>query len=305
MDKGPTSTQERILRVAARGERISSRIDFLHSALCQIGLPRSKVMARTFERQEGSLHLRIEAGVLLDGKRWVEQPLPYGARPRLILVHLCGEALRLKTRDINVGKSLHAFMKGLNLKTNGDGYERMRAQINALAACEMRIGFSKGFGDKYEVTMHKITPIEDFTGNVFRESKNIIWPKIITISERFYESLKEHAVPLANEALAALKHSSLALDLYSWFAHRLCRIRIRQDLFLDWAALHQQFGPEYTEVRSFRPELLTALRQVLAVYPDAKVEIEQLGLKLNRSNPPIVKGKSVKLITKILSLDNE
>jgi len=59
------------------------RLDFLHSVLCQVGMPRRRQDARTFERRSGNVSLLIEAGRLWDGRDWREHPLPYGTRPRL------------------------------------------------------------------------------------------------------------------------------------------------------------------------------------------------------------------------------
>lgn len=66
----------------------------------------------------------------------------------------------------------------------------------------------------------------------------------------FYDSLKEHAVPLRPEALAAIKHSSLAIDVYTWLAHRLCRVRKADGARIYWTNLKEQFGQEYHELRA-------------------------------------------------------
>jgi hypothetical protein len=51
-----------------------------------------------------------------------------------------------------------------------------------------------------------------------------LWPGLLVLSEHFYNSLLEGAVPLDFRALHALKGSALALDTYIWLAHRLHRI---------------------------------------------------------------------------------
>ena len=70
------------------------RLAFLHSVLCQVGMPRRKIEERLFERTSGGSVLRIEAGALFNGKKLIDQPLPYGAKPRLIMVHIGSEAVR-------------------------------------------------------------------------------------------------------------------------------------------------------------------------------------------------------------------
>ena len=55
-------------------------------------------------------------------------------------------------------------------------------------------------------------------------SQKTLWPGVLELSPEFFETLTHHAVPLDYRAIAALKHSALALDVYTWLAHRLCRI---------------------------------------------------------------------------------
>ena len=57
-------------------------INYQHSILCQVGLPRSKVKATTFERRSQTAILSVEAGKLFDGKDLVQQFVPYGPKAR-------------------------------------------------------------------------------------------------------------------------------------------------------------------------------------------------------------------------------
>jgi hypothetical protein len=57
------------------------RSDFLHTVMCQVGMPRKATDARVFERNSGPFSILLEAGKLWNGKQWIEQPLPYGTTP--------------------------------------------------------------------------------------------------------------------------------------------------------------------------------------------------------------------------------
>lgn len=59
-------------------------IAFLDGLLCTVGLPRSRVSGNVFERTSGRAALRVEAGQLWNGRKWVRQIVPYGPIPRLI-----------------------------------------------------------------------------------------------------------------------------------------------------------------------------------------------------------------------------
>jgi hypothetical protein len=110
---------------------------------------------------------------------------------------------------------------------------------------------------------------------------------VLELSEDFYATLTEHAVPLDYRALGALKHSSLSLDIYTWLAHRLRRVHKPAGVKLSWQNLKEQFGPEYRTSKDFKKEFRKALRQVCVVYPDARVEEVIGGLLLHPSRAPL------------------
>ena len=79
----------------------------------------------------------------------------------------------------------------------------------------------------------------------------------------------------------------MGLDIYAWLAQRLHRVSLGQDVLVAWPLLHDQFGVGYGRLRAFRAAFSVALRQVLAVYRDARVEIGDRGLVLRHSEPPV------------------
>ncbi len=259
-----------------------ARPDFLHSVLCQVGLPRRRVVGNTFERMNGNVSLLVEAGKLWNGKEWQPQPLPYGTRPRLALVHVSSEAVRTKSPTVEVGHSAREFLLRLGISTGGEEYANFNRQLRALAACRMSLGVGLETLDT--------KPIKRFAAWASQSDKQrALWPGVIELTGEFYESLAEYAVPLDPRALAALKHSALALDVYSWLSHRLHRVRGPNGAKLSWANLREQFGQEYRDPKDFKRELMKALVSVLAVYPDARIEKVPGGLTLLPSKPPIPK----------------
>lgn len=276
-------TTARIIKLGNEiAERPPERPDFLHSVLCQVGLPRRQVVGNTFERTNGNASLLIEAGKLWNGKEWLPQPLPYGTRPRLALVHLSSEAVRTKSATVEVGHSVREFLLRLEIGTGGEEYANFGRQMRALAACRMSLGFGLETLDA--------KPIKRFSAWINRSAnQRALWPGVIELTPEFYESLADSAVPLDARALGALKHSALALDVYSWLAHRLHRIRGRAGTKLSWANLRAQFGQEYRDPKNFKQEMAKALRSVLAVYPDAHIEQVPGGMVLMPSRPPVPK----------------
>jgi len=62
--------------------------------------------------------------------------------------------------------------------------------------------------------------------------QRILWPATLHLSQDYFDSLQNHAVPLDERALASLANSAMALDVYAWFAQRLHRIPRRQPQFV-------------------------------------------------------------------------
>lgn len=262
--------------------------DFLHAVMCQVGLPRSQQDARVFTRTSGAVSLRVDAGDLWDGMKWQPQPLPYGTRPRLALVHISSEAVRTRSREIDVGDSVRDFLRTLAIDTSGRGYAMFRKQMSALAACRMSIGILAGG----VASTIDAKPIERFDAWLHPTGEQrVLWPGTLTLSEKFYATLTEHAVPLDKRALRALHHSALALDCYTWLAHRLWRVR--GSTMLSWGNLRDQFGQEYGSTKDFKRAFAIALRAALAVYPQAKVESVIGGILLRSSPPPVSRARQL------------
>jgi hypothetical protein len=45
--------------------------------------------------------------------------------------------------------------------------------------------------------------------------------------------------------------------------------------FIPWPAVQEQFGPDFDRLRKFREKFMQALRQVCAVYPAAKIDVNR------------------------------
>jgi len=265
--------------------------EFLHSVLCQVGLPRSPMQGQTsFERSNGRASMLVEAGKLYKRGKWVSSPLPYGAKPRLVLIHACSEAVRTQSPIVEIGNSVTEFLTRLGLSTNGRGFQLFRNQMEALAACRMTIGMSTATKD-ITIDTKPVERFEAWLNNT--EEQDPMWPGVLELSPKFYETLTAHALPLDPRAIRALQSSALALDIYTWLANRLCRVRDNRGTMLSWSNLKQQFGQEYTTSKNFKHAFKKELTRVLCVYPDAKVEPVIGGLRLYPSPPPIKKTKII------------
>jgi hypothetical protein len=259
-------------------------ITFSHSVLCQTSLPYRPTDERVWIRDQGHVSLRIEAGAARhpDTGKWVDLPLPHGEKPRLVMLHLNGEALRTGSPIIDVEGSMTAFVRALGIDTNGRNLRTLRDQLARLAAASIRLGIGS--------TTIKTDVIDAFDLWWPDDAKQrIMWPSTVHLAPRYFDSLTKHAVPLDSRAVAALAHSAIELDVYTWLAQRLHRIPTGKPQTITWVALKAQFGPDYGRLIDFRRKFVSALKTVMTVYPDARIEITGAGLVLWNSLPPILK----------------
>ena len=268
------------------------RPEFLHAVLCQVGLPRSRQEKRVFERACGNASLLLEAGQRSVGiGKWQECPLPYGAQPRLVLYHLCSEAVRTQSNVVDVGGSVRGFLQRVGISFGGKEFNRFKEQMTALSCCRMTLAYVAPDG---RLSQMQATPIDSFDAWLHPDpAQGAFWPDMIELHPKFFNTLLEHAVPLDPRAIGALQHSALALDVYTWLAHRLCRVRKAEGVKLSWGNLRQQFGQEYACSKDFKKKFRAALLKVRAVYPHARIDEEMGGLRLYSSPAPVPKSQVV------------
>jgi hypothetical protein len=259
-------------------------IAFSHSVLCQTSLPYKPTDERVWIHDQGSVSLLIEAGRARhpDTGKWVELPLPHGEKPRLVMLHLNGEALRTGSPIIDVQNSMTAFVRSLGIHVNGRNIRTLRDQIARLAAAHIMLGIGSET-IKADIIRHfRVWWPDD-------ARQRVLWPSVVHLDPDYFDSLTKHAVPLDRRAVAALAHSALDLDVYAWLAQRLHRIPKAKPQTITWGALKTQFGPDYDRTRDFRRKFVLALKAVLTAYPSARIEMVDAGLVLWNSPPPVLK----------------
>jgi hypothetical protein len=94
-------------------ENPALEIAYQHTVFCQTCLPYKDPEQRTWERRQGAVFLRVEAGAVRKpgDNRYIDVGLPYGSRPRLILAHLNREAILHGSPRIDVEGSLTGFIR--------------------------------------------------------------------------------------------------------------------------------------------------------------------------------------------------
>jgi hypothetical protein len=292
--------QQRRLLDAATNIRSTppDRIDFLHSVQTQCGIPYKNPgdEIREWDRKQGNASLRIEAGSAIDPKTgdFVHLGLPYGEKPRLVLIHLATEAVKKSSPVVDVEDSMTGFARSLGLETNGQQLRSLKDQLARLASATVRMGVVEE-GRAVQVQGHFVSAFDLWFPK--QSDQRILWPSTVRLSEEYFQSLGQHAVPLDHRAVAALASSSMSLDVYVWLAQRLHRVPTGKPQFVAWDSLHEQFGQGFARIRDFRRSFLKTLHHVASAYPAARISADDHGLTLSHSPPPVAPRAATKRLT--------
>jgi hypothetical protein len=251
-------------------------LGFMARALVQATMPHRRPKESFFERTNGTFTLTMMAPPKVG--------LPYGTVPRLLMVWLTTEAVRIKSRELLLGDSLSDFMRQLGLVPTGGRWgtiTRLREQCRRLFTTSVsclylaehrRIDAEAGFriADWHVLWWDPKSP-----------DQTDLFDSMVKLSEPFYMELVKAPVVIKMKTLRKLKQSPLAIDIYCWLTYRMSYLR--RATTIPWPALELQFGADYRRTRAFKAAFLRHLLTVLAQYPEAKVEVLDAGLRLKPS----------------------
>jgi hypothetical protein len=261
-----------------------SSIGFLYSGWCQAALPHRRLPDEEGWQIQGErVTMVVEPGMKpsVTGKP-VPIGVPYGSRARLIMLYLQSEALRTSSREVELGRSLRAWLTRLGIPIGGKSVEAVREQAERLSRCrltfQVRSGTTTGLVNQNIVDSAIFLDLND-------KSQGSLFVETAKLSEGFYEQLRRHPVPLEEAAIRAVSNNSMALDLYAWLAYRLHSLSTPRTV--SWHALRPQFGAGFSRMDNFKGKFLENLRLAMAVYPAARVDVGEGGLVLHPSRPPV------------------
>ena len=242
-----TDTAAEQRRVRWAHEILSSEqdaVNYLHSGFCQAALPHREPKNPTepWVRRNGAYQLVIRPGILPLRDRIVPVGVPYGTKARLIMIYFQTEAVRNRSQVVDLGPNMASWLKSMGLATSGGArgsYAPVREQ--ALQDRALRVHDALR-AQRQGGPAHR--PAHRRRHASVAGARAGSWPAASgsatsSLSDAFFEHLMEHSVPLSEEAIARLKHSSLALDLYVWLTYRLHTLR--RETIVPWHALARSF----------------------------------------------------------------
>ncbi len=252
---------------------------YVHAGFAMTALPHKRTDASEWVRDGADIRLRIESGKSHDG---TAAGIPFGYVARLILFYLQTEAIKTRSREVELGRSMHSWLKAMGLNSGGKGYEAVREQSRRLSLCRLTFYRLSEGGEAVlngSFVREAILPSRDVG------SQLSLWRETVVLDEVFYESLVRHPLPVRESAIRALSGRSMAIDLYVWLAYRLHHLN--HAIKVPWPAVYRQFGTGFALPRQFKAHAREALALALAAYPEAQVRVDDEALTLMPSPAPI------------------
>jgi hypothetical protein len=265
----------------------SQKIGITYAGFCLTSLPHKRLADnQAWTKQGHRVTLMVEPGRMMVRKKTVLYGVPYGARARMILLFLQGQAIRTSSREIELGRSLSAWMERMGIAWGGETARAIREQAARISACSLKFFWEDEQTEGWAAGRIVNSGLR-FNDTIGEGAQGSFWEDHVVLDEIFFKALKEHPVPLQEAAIRELRDRSVSLDIYVWLAWRLHSLTKATPI--SWAAVHQQFGSGYAKLFHFKQGFTDSLAAALAAYPQAHVDVDETGIVLYPSQPPVAR----------------
>lgn len=198
--------------------------------------------------------------------------LPYGRYPRLVelwlttMVKTWNPCVDMETRTVEIGSTFRGFMALIGTPIGGKQMRGIKSQLEAWLASTYTISsdtgrYSRGLqflvGEQWHIDWLQHEPQED-----------ALFANYFVVSQEYFEMLQDSPVPVDLGIIAKLR-KPMSIDIYCWLQRRYFYLREPQSI--SWEQLREQFGSDTEYDYKFRQSFKNALKDVLRVYPAAKI----------------------------------
>jgi hypothetical protein len=290
---GKAAAQVRLQTALDAGE-----VGYFSQLLVQTALPhKDPGEVDAWTRQNGRLSLTFSAINTYDpeSKSHRRFGLPYGTHARLLFAWLGTEAVRSRSRRIELGDSFGDFMRRLQVPRNGGpkGSEAaIKNQLRRITWSALSWTYHQvpgqapqtGWRDVGNLDVgQNIFPIETrlFYWDPANPDKRSLWQSEITLNETFFAHLLKYNVPVDMRVMRELakRHASLAMDIYVWWTGRMHGLEKPTPL-IPWRKLMEQLGTTHRNPNEFARDFKKEAEKVRVLYPEAAIKYEHGGIKL-------------------------
>lgn len=276
----PTSADVLInqaLVIESESAQDAGSLGFMARAMVQATLPHRAVAGNEFVRKNGNYTLTIVSPTAIG--------LPYGSIPRLLLAWIATEALKTDSRELELGGSLSSFMAELGLSRQGSNISSLKRQTRKLFAASIWATYNNR--DRTTEINYRLADHQDLWWGARSPDQAGLWKSTVTLSQPFFDEIKQHPIPVDMRALHALRRSPLALDIYMTLTHRASYQK--KTSIIPWSGLAMAFGSDYAQLRQFKAAFTAELKKVVTVYGGIKVDVLPEGLEIRPSKTHISK----------------
>lgn len=266
------------LAIEQEDARSAGMLGFMSRSLIQATLPHSDPKTHCYVRTTGLVTLSI-----------IGRPnvgIPYGSLPRTLLAWICTEAVRTKSRVLDLGRSQREFLTRLGLGTGGSYTRPLHNQAHRLFSSLITVEGKAG--DDVVLDNTVIAKSARLFWNPRKPDQKSLWQSELELTRDFYEDVVSGPVPIDLRVLNQLRKAPLSMDIYTWVTYRqfLMHAKGQSMVKIPWQALQAQFGANYgskaltadlTEeereakaiqaTRHFKSNFLRRLNEVAIFYP--------------------------------------
>ena len=164
-----------------------SRFGITHAGFAMTSLPHKRIEEPLWRRHGHRTTLLVESGRTGQGG-WIG--VPYGSMARLILLYLQTEAIRTSDPEVELGRSMHAWLSRMGIPAGGKNYKLVGEQARRISACRLTFlteipGAEMRQNGAFVQNAITLTAAAD-------ERQRALWQDRVRLDDGFWRSLREH-----------------------------------------------------------------------------------------------------------------
>jgi hypothetical protein len=240
---------------------------------------------QVWHRRGGDTHFAVTPG---------RSGFPFGAKARIMLLHLIDRAIRSGTPAVNMGQSMRGWLVSNDIALGGMSYALVGEQSRRIAGCGLRVvqgNLEDVAGPQPEPEVRAFISgfeLETDDGSpIFASPQDAehtpVFPRCAFLDPGFFRHVLENRVVLDRAALQQISDNGWALDLYIWLASELPSLSepVRHSWTTIWRDGFADHGPKHR----IKAKIIATLPLAAAVYPAARFIVENDGIVLIPSAP--------------------
>lgn len=265
-NRGQTLPQQidRLVDIGQKDYGRDQDVKLFTRMMLQTVIPRKTTDKREIVIRNGHWKIGIQAGL--------EEKLPSGSMPRLILIWTIAEAVRTQSRTIYLGSSLAEFMESLGIteQTGGRWGTITRVKTAARQLFKSRVTVELDGPNSYALESIQFADRVRAYWTTAKHTQLDIEGHAVELHDLFYKHVIQNPFPLDFNTLKTLARSPLGIDLYVFLAYRM--YNLKKPTAISWDQLHTQLGGTYENVKRFAQDARRELKKIQLAWPGLRYE---------------------------------